>query len=96
MVSQPRQPGVRLVGVLVWLLAAACSAQQTPTQQPEPVRIPNPAVRKCLEDGYEVEALRGADGVPVDHVCVDTTTGKRCKAWDYFRGDCRLRDAPRR
>ena len=96
MVSQPRQPGVRLVGVLVWLLVASCRAEQTPAPQSEPVRIPNPAVRKCLEDGYQVEAVLGPDGLPVDHMCVDKTTGKRCKAWDYFRGDCHLRDAPQR
>jgi len=79
---------------LVWLLAASCSAEQTPAAQSEPVKIPNPAVRKCLEDGYEVEAVRGADGLPVDHLCVDKASGKLCKAWDYFRGDCRLRAAP--
>ena len=96
MVSQPRRPGVRIVGAVVGLLAAACSADQTPAAQSEPAKMPNPAVRKCLEDGYELQAALGPDGLPVDHDCVDKISGRRCEVWKYFRGDCRLRDAPRR
>ncbi len=53
----------------------------------------NPAARKCLEDGYQLQPIIGADGVPVDHECVDPVSGKRCEAWQYFRGECRLRDS---
>ena len=96
MVSPPRQPGVRLVGVLVWLLAASCTAKQIPAPQSELAKMPNPAVRKCLEDGYELQAVLGPDGLPVDHDCVDKLNGKRCEVWKYLRGECRLRDAPQR
>lgn len=96
MVNQQRQSGVRLVGVCVWLLAASCSAQQTPAAQSTPAKLPNPAVRKCLEDGYELQAVLGPDGLPVDHDCVDKMSGKRCEVWKYLRGECRLSDAPQR
>jgi putative hemolysin len=56
----------------------------------EPAQGPNPAARKCLDDGYELEPVRAADGLPIDHDCVDKRTGKRCDVWDYFRGSCRL------
>ena len=96
MVSQPRQPGVRLVAAVVWLLAAVCSAEVTPAPHAEPAKIPNPAVRKCLDDGYEPQAVLGPDGLPIDHNCVDKSSGKACEVWKYLRGDCRLPDAPPR
>jgi putative hemolysin len=54
----------------------------------------NPAARKCLDDGYQLEPVRAADGLPIAHDCVDQRSGKRCDAWDYFRGDCRLDPGP--
>jgi putative hemolysin len=77
------------------LLVAACAGtdQHAAAQsQAEPPKLANPAARKCLEDGYQLEPVLDANGVPIDHDCVDKATGKRCKVWDYFRGSCRLRD----
>jgi putative hemolysin len=88
---------VGVVGASAWLLVVACTnpdphaAAQSRAEAP---RLPNPAARKCVEDGYEVEPVRDASGVPIDHQCVDKATGKRCEVWDYFRGNCRLREAP--
>jgi len=97
--GRPGQPLLGVVGACVWALTAACSDREhapAPHRQVERAQIPNPAARKCLEDGYALEPVRDADGVPVDHHCVDATTGKRCEVWEYFRGECRLRIAPAR
>ena len=75
----------------VCLLAAACTSEPNPSPQPTSARVPNPAARKCVDDGYQLEPVRTADGVVVDHRCVDPASGKSCEAWDYFRGTCRLR-----
>lgn len=70
------------------LVCAAASTRAEP--QPERVQIANPAARKCLDDGYHLEPVRDADGLSIAHDCVDRNSGKRCDAWDYFRGDCLL------
>lgn len=98
----PSRPAIRLtriVGVCVWLWVAACAGTE-PTPAPRsPIpypQVPNPAARKCLDDGFELKPVLDAGGVPVDHDCIDQRSGKRCEVWDYFRGDCRLREAPQR
>jgi putative hemolysin len=94
--KRPATPVTRAVGACIGLSVAACAGaghqpvSHLPTQQPQTA---NPAARKCLEDGYKLEPVLGADGLPVDHDCVDPTSGKRCEVWDYFRRECRLRDA---
>lgn len=98
MASSPWKPAVHVAGACIWLFVVACAgtehapAPQSPAAHPQ---MPNPAARKCLEDGYELEPVL-ADGVPIDHDCVDKTSGKRCKVWDYFRGNCRLSEMPQR
>ena len=96
---QPGTPVIPALGICAWLLVVACTgAEPRPAVQPrgQPSNIPNPAARKCVEDGYELEPVLAADGLPIDHYCVDKASGKRCEVWDYFRGDCRLREAPQR
>ncbi len=98
MLTLPWKPVTHAIGACVWVLVVACSgtdhgaAAQPPAVRP---KVANPAARKCLDDGYELEAVSDADGVPIDHQCVDKLTGKSCEVWDYFRGRCRLREAPR-
>ena len=97
MLSVPCKLLTRVVGAAAWLLVAACTgadhgaAAQSQAERP---KMANPAARKCLDDGYELEPVLDAGGVPVDHLCVDKATGRRCEVWDYFRGKCRLREAP--
>jgi putative hemolysin len=87
-----------VVGASAWLLAACAGPDHGATAQSRAAQPkgPNPAARKCLEDGYELEPVFDPDGVPIDHQCVDKTTGKRCEVWEYFRGKCRLRETPQR
>jgi putative hemolysin len=77
----------------MWLWVGACAGADP---QPEPAQVPNPAARKCLEDGYDLQPVRDAAGVPINHDCVDKRSGKRCEVWDYFRGNCGLRETPSR
>ncbi len=97
MVSVPRKLLIRVVGASVWVLVAACTCTDrhaAAQSQAEAPKLSNPAARKCLEDGYELEPVLDPGGVPIDHLCVDKATGKRCEVWDYFRGKCHLREAP--
>ena len=52
-------------------------------------RPANPAVKKCLEDGYVVKPVM-ENVVPVDHLCINSETGKSCGVWEYYRKDCSL------
>ncbi len=79
----------------IWLAAGACCGAgpnaASPATRPG---LANPAVRKCLDDKYQVEPVV-ENGVPVDHHCVDPVSGKRCEVWQYFRGECHLPASPR-
>lgn len=58
----------------------------TPSQ-----KIANPSSRKCIEDGYTLKTLVSSKGVPTGvELCVDESTGKKCEAWAYFRGECQF------
>ncbi len=50
----------------------------------------NPADVKCISDGYELKAIT-KNGVPVDSICINKDTGKKCIAWEYYRGECTLK-----
>lgn len=52
--------------------------------------VPSPAAQKCAEDGYTLEPIL-KNGVPVDYVCVNPDTGKKCEVWKYFRDECHLK-----
>lgn len=54
-------------------------------------RIANPAVEKCLKNGFRAEPVM-ENGVPVDHRCVDPVTGRSCGVWEYYRNTCTLPD----
>ncbi len=51
--------------------------------------VSNPAYKKCLDDGFGVEPVI-VNGIPRDAECVDPKTGRRCRVWEYFRGECSL------
>jgi len=72
------------------LLLSACSAPPYAAQPAK--RMPNPAVEKCLADGWKTEAVI-QNGVPIDTWCLNPISGQRCLAWDYFRGQCKI-DVP--
>jgi len=77
-----------IVAGCMLLLLSACAAPPYAAQ-----RMPNPAVEKCLADGWKTEAVM-QNGVPIDTWCLNPVTGQRCLAWDYFRGQCKLDVAP--
>jgi putative hemolysin len=76
------------------VLAVACTTDPTPPAQSGNVQAANPAARKCVQDGYQLEPVRDAAGVVTDHRCIDPASGRRCEVWEYFRGTCRLRTTP--
>lgn len=51
--------------------------------------LSNPAVEKCLEDGFELEP-EVKNGVPLGYRCVNPKTTESCEVWQYYRGECRL------
>ena len=74
------------------VMATGCVNQES-GQAADPAatvaRPANPAVKKCLEDGYVVEPVM-ENGVPVDHRCINPETGRACGVWEYYRNDCTL------
>jgi putative hemolysin len=52
-------------------------------------RPANPAVKKCLKDGYVAEPVM-ENGVPVDYRCINPRTGLECGVWEYYRNECTL------
>ena|SRR5215470_15626795 len=80
------------VAVCWFAITAGCGGPRSTAQaQTSHAQVPNPAARRCVEDGYALEPVL-ADGVPIDHDCVDPSSGRRCEVWSYLRGECRLRE----
>ena len=72
--------------VVVALLLSACSANTTV----ENTLIPNPADKKCIDDGYSLQQVTKG-GVPVGSECISAKSGAKCESWAYFRGECLLK-----
>jgi len=91
------KPVYRMVGagILVLMITAGCirpESRAVAGDDPVPRSgIANPAVEKCLEQGFVAEPVM-ENGVPVDHRCVDPDTGHSCGVWEYFRNTCTLPD----
>jgi putative hemolysin len=77
-----RFPGSLTILVLLAAGVMSCQADNAPL-----ARLPNPAVAKCLSDGWRTEPVL-TNGVPTDTVCIHPATGQRCLSWSYFRGEC--------
>lgn len=75
---------------LSWLTACASAAPKLPQTV---TQMANPAVIKCLQDGWRTEPLL-TNGAPTDTLCIDPISGQRCEAWAYFRGDCQAPNKP--
>ncbi len=79
--------------LLLFLCSAGCTREKGTAGENNtgnPVeKVTNPAVRKCLEDGYQVEAVK-ENGVVREYLCVNPETGKKCEVWSYFRNECSL------
>jgi len=61
----------------------------TPPPDMPSQKIANPSSKKCIEDGYTLKTPVSSKGVPTGvELCVDESTGKKCEAWAYFRGEC--------
>ena len=52
--------------------------------------ISNPASKKCIDDGFTLVGYKKND-IVIGYFCVNEDNGKKCKEWDYFRGDCALK-----
>jgi len=73
---------VGLIGPIIAAVSVAgCSAA------PAAPALPNPAVVKCLEDGWRTEPL-SVNGIPTGTVCIEPASGRRCEAWSHFRHEC--------
>ncbi len=78
---------INRVGIgLCWLVCLqACVNAATP---PDSIaRLPNPAVAKCLADGWRTESIM-TNGAPTGTLCIEPKSGRQCEAWAYFRGEC--------
>jgi len=80
---------------LLWITffcMAGCSMKEAETdiKNDSVSSVPNPAAQKCVGDGYTLEPIL-KNGVPVDYVCVNPDTGRKCDIWKYFRGECHLK-----
>jgi len=75
---------------LMFFYLTGCSIKKTyHTETKNMGAAPNPAAEKCIRDGYNLEPVL-ENGVPVDYVCVNPETGKKCEIWKYFRNECNL------
>jgi putative hemolysin len=54
--------------------------------------MPDISIQHCLDDGYEVVKVT-KDGIPARYLCIDPKTKRKCEAWSYYRGSCRLADS---
>jgi putative hemolysin len=79
---------LRLAAGAMSLLLGACASAATQPEHGQNIKLPNPAVAKCIADGWRTEPVL-SNGVPTGTVCVDPESGQRCEAWAYFRGECR-------
>ena len=71
-------------------LLGGCVSSTSSAETPRELQgMPNPSVKKCLEDGYQIEDIL-TNGIPRGSYCVDAQSGKKCEVWAYFRGECRL------
>jgi len=84
---------ILIVAVLFNFSVVACRGgnKQTPAEKANSTStLANPAAIKCVNDGFVLESVM-KNGVPIDHICKNPKNGKKCKAWKYFRGECRLK-----
>ena len=77
----------RLILVACACIALSGCATASESADKQPIRTANPAVNKCLAEGWEVQP-HVVNGVPTEYICIDPKSGKRCEAWAYFRGAC--------
>lgn len=92
------KPVYRIVGagMLALMISAGCMGPESRevAGDDDPAsrsRMANPAVKKCLEQGFVAEPVM-ENGVIVDHRCVDPDTGRSCGVWEYYRNTCVLPD----
>ena len=77
---------------LFLLETVGCNSPPPPsTAKPHPPssRVADPAVRKCVDDGFSARPVM-ENGVPKGYVCLNPATGKKCDAWAYYRKTCHL------
>jgi putative hemolysin len=74
--------------LVAWACIAlsGCAAASESAEKPA-IRTANPAINKCLAQGWEVQP-HIVNGVPKEYICIDPKSGRRCEAWAYFRGEC--------
>jgi len=78
------------VVVLLLALISACSqisGNEDTSDNRE--KLANPANEKCIVDGYQVQTLY-ENGVPIAANCINSSNGKDCEVWAYYRGNCTL------
>ncbi len=51
---------------------------------------PNPAVLKCIDDGYDLRPVK-QNSIVIRYICINSKNDKECKAWEYYRGECTLK-----
>jgi len=84
--------GKAFIFLLTFFCMAGCGIKEvkTDTKNDSIGGMANPAAQKCVEDGYILEPIL-ENGIPIDYICVNPNTGRKCKVWKYFRDECSLK-----
>ena len=81
---------ITIVAVIMLVLMSACSQMSGNEAAPDNrEKLANPAHEKCIADGYQIQTLY-ENGVPIAANCINSSNGKDCEVWEYYRGNCTL------
>ena len=69
------------------------SCSSSTLQHDSATKLANPAVEKCLKDGYALHP-KMTNGVPTGGLCVDEANSRACEEWAYYRGECTFDPTP--
>ena len=77
------------------VLAGTAGSSEGETPMGGVARVLDPALQKCVDDGYEVLQVLDSDGIPRRSLCFDRRNNKKCESWEYYVGKCTLDSRPR-
>ena len=81
--------------MIAMALAGTAGVSKGETPMGGTTRVLDPAVQKCVDDGYEVLQVRDNYGIPRRSLCFDRRSNRKCESWEYYVGKCTLDGRPR-
>ena len=64
----------------VLFILSSCTVQNSNSQ------IANPASKKCVEDGYQIDIRTNTDGSQTGYCILSDLI--ECEEWQYYKGEC--------